>query len=434
MGMDARIRGKIDVSLFPGFGLSLKDVSVRTNGMDVATLEKIKIELELMALARFEIEIIQIGLYKPVIFFRRSADGLLNLEPPVRASWEELFAVKRISVFQGSLVYADEVSGQKIEAGDIDMSLKLNKPGGKDGAEPFKKLTLTGDIKCKMLRINDVTLTNLVLRARGEKGIYDINPFGMRIAGGTGGGSLHVDLTGPLPLYRFIGNLDEVRVEELLDLYVLDQIPPKTIEGPISFSADLTATGKSADAVKRSLNGHLSLGGENLMLYNMDIDALIRKSEESQNFGLVDLTAFLLAGPIGPVLTKSYNFARLYEESQGGKGVVRKLVSVWEVKNGIVEARDVALATQHQRIAMTGALNFINERFEGVTVAALDERGCAVYSEKLHGPFREPQIAKQSIFASIAGSVMNPLKDGWNFLQGEECTVFYAGSVLQPQE
>jgi AsmA protein len=77
--------------------------------------------------------------------------------------------------------------------------------------------------------------------------------------------------------------------------------------------------GKSADEVKRSLNGNLSLNGENLMLDNIDIDALIMKNERSRNFNLVDLAAFLLAGPIGPVLTKSYNFARLYEESQGEK-------------------------------------------------------------------------------------------------------------------
>jgi hypothetical protein len=83
---------------------------------------------------------------------------------------------------------------------------------------------------------------------------------------------------------------------------------------------------------------------------------------------------------------------------------------------------------------MTGGLNFITERFEDVTVAVLDKRGCAVYSEEVKGPFRDPQIAKQSIFASIAGSVMNPLKEGWEFLQGEQCPVFYAGSVLQPQE
>jgi hypothetical protein len=255
----------------------------------------------------------------------------------------------------------------------------------------------------------------------------------MNISGGTGNGSIHVDLTGPSPHYRVIYNLNRVRIEDLFDLYSLKKIPPKTIEGPVNFSADLTAIGKSADELKRSLNGNLSLNGENLMLSSIDIDAFIMKYERSRNFNLVDLAAFLLAGPIGPVITKSYNFARLYEASQGGKGIVRKLVSVWKVKNGIADARDVALASEKQRIAMTGGLNFINEQFVDVTVAALDKQGCAVYSEKVHGPFREPQIEKESIFESIGGSVLNPLKDAWKFLQGKTCTVFYSGSVAQPE-
>jgi len=434
LGMDARIKGKINISLFPAFGLSLRDVSLRNNGSDVATIEKIKIALKPMALARFEIEIVQVELYKPVVSILRSAEGILNLEQPLHATWERLLAVKRISVFQGNLVYTDDGSGEKIEAGDIDLSAKFAMPSGTNRAEPLKKITLTGNINCKILRINDVALMDIVMRARGAEGVFDINPVSLNIFGGTAKGNIHVDLTGPSPRYRVSYRLNQVGLEDLFDLYARKKIPPKTIEGPINFSADLTAMGKSADEVKRSLNGHLSLNGENLMLYNMDIDALIMKNEETQNFNLVDLAAFLLTGPIGPVLTKSYDFARLYEESQGGKGVVRKLVSEWEVKNGIAEARDVALASKKQRIAMTGGLNLINERFENVTVAALDKRGCAVYSEKVHGPFREPQIEKESVFASIAGSVMNPLKDGWNFLQGEECAVFYTGSVAQPQE
>jgi len=147
----------------------------------------------------------------------------------------------------------------------------------------------------------------------------------------------------------------------------------------------------------------------------------------------VDVGAFFLVGPLGPVLTKSYNFARLYEESQGGKGIIRKVVSIWKVKTGIAEARDVALASKKQRIAMKGGLNLINERFVDVTVAALDKRGCIVYSEKVHGPFRNPQIEKESVFKSIAGSVLNPFEDALRFIQGKECTVFYSGSVAQPE-
>jgi hypothetical protein len=70
-------------------------------------------------------------------------------------------------------------------------------------------------------------------------------------------------------------------------------------------------------------------------------------------------------------------------------------------------------------------LNFINERFVDVTAAVLDEQGYTVYSEKVHGPFPEPQIEKESVFASTGGSVLNPLKNAWKSLQGKAGTLFY---------
>ena len=321
---------------------------------------------------------------------------------------------------------------REIEVDDFDGTIRKLSYGGTDGAEPFKNISFDGDIRCKTLTINKFTLTNLAMRTAGGNGMLDISPVSMDIFGGTGNGSIHVDVTGASPHYRVIATLNRFRIEDLIQAFSPGKIPRKSMEGVVNFSADLTAMGKSADEVKRSLNGDVSLKGENLMLYSMDIDALIPKYERSQNFNLVDVGAFFLAGPFGPVLTKSYNFGSLYEESQGGKGIIRKLVSIWKVKNGIAEATDVALASKKYRIAMKGGLNFINDRFVDVTVAVLDKRGCAVYSQKVHGPFRKPQIEKVSIFKSISGSVSNALKDAWKFI-GEECTVFYSGSVAQPE-
>ena len=433
LGMDVRIKGRMGIALFPRFGLSLKDVSVRNKGLDVVTIGKMRLGLKLIPLARFEIKIIQVELVRPVFSIVRLRNGMSNLEKPGRKLWENLLTVKKVSISQGSLNYTDETSGEKIEVDDLDLSLRNLSASGTESAEPFKNISLTGDTRCKILKIYNFTLMDLVMRASGQKGILDINPVSMKIFGGTGNGSIHVDVTGPSPQYRAIYTLNRARIEELLQQYMLKKMPQKTIEGPINFSGDLTAMGKSADEVKRSLNGDLSLNGENLMLYNIDIDALIMKYERSQNLNLLDVGAFFLVGPLGPVLTKSYNFADVYEESQGGKGSIRKLVSVWKVKKGIAEARDVALASKNQRIALKGGLNFVNERFVDVTIAALDKRGCAVYSEKVHGPFGKPQIEKESIFKSIAGSVLNPLEDALKFIQGKECTVFYSGSVAQPE-
>lgn len=214
------------------------------------------------------------------------------------------------------------------------MTIRNFSYSGTDNAEPFKNISFTGDIRCKTLTINNSTLTNLVMTTAGEKGIFDINPLRMDIFGGTGKGIIHVDVTGASPHYRIVYTLSRFRIEELIQKFSPKKIPGKSIEGLTDFSADLTAKGKSVDEVKRSLSGDVSLKGENLMLYNIDIDALIPKYERSQNFNLVDVGAFFLAGPFGPVLTKSYNFESLYEQSQGGKGIIRKLVSDWKVKKG----------------------------------------------------------------------------------------------------
>jgi AsmA protein len=433
LGMDVRIRGRMGIDLFPDFGLSLKDVNVQKRGLDVVTIEKMRIGLKLLPLARFEIKIIQVGLIKPVFSIVRFKNGMFNFEKPGPTLWEKLLIVEKISVSEASLIYTDEISGEKIEVGDLNLSVTNLFPSSTESSEPFKNISCTGDARCKILKIYNLTLTNLVVRASGEKGILDINPVSMNLFGGTGEGSIHVDVTGTAPHYRVVYTLNRVRIEELLQLYSLKKNPREIMEGPVNISADLTAMGKSTDEARRSLNGDLSLNGENLMLYNIDIDALVMKYERSQSLNLVDVGAFFLVGPLGPVLTKSYNFASLYEESQGGKGIIRKVVSVWKVKNGIAEARDVALASKKQRIAMKGGLNFVNERFVDVTVAALDKRGCIVYSEKVHGPFRNPQIEKESIFKSIAGSVLNPVEDALRFIQGKECTVFYSGSVAQPE-
>ncbi|MBU3949559.1 MAG: AsmA family protein [Proteobacteria bacterium] len=432
IGADARIKGKINISFSPGIGLSLKDVNVRNRGSDFVTIEKMRIGLKIFPLTRKAFQISSIRLIKPSFSIVKHKNGIFNFDKPGNTLSGKPFAIDNISVSQGNLVYKDETSGEKIEANNFDLILRNLSYIKRDSAEQPKRISFNGNILCKTLKIYNSTLTNLVMKGAGGKGIIDINQVSVNIAGGTGNGSIRVDMTGPSPHYRVIYALNRVRIEELFQQYLNKKNPRKAIEGPINLSFDLTAMGKSADEVKRSLNGNLSLNGENLMLYNMDIDALIMKYKRSQNINLVDVGAILLLGPFGPLLTKSYHFASLYEESQGGKGIIRKLVLVWNVKNGIAEAQDVALASTKQRIAMKGGLNFINERFDDVTIAVLDKQGCTVFSEKVHGPFRKPQIEKENIFKSISGPLLNPLEDAWKFIQGEECTVFYSGSVRHP--
>jgi len=430
LGMDVRIRGRLGGSLFPA-GISLKHISVRSGGADIAAVENMRIGLELFRGREFRVSRVEI--IKPVFSIVRRKNGTFNFQKPGPALLGKPLAVKNISVSHGRLVYTDEVFGARMEMDDFNMAIRNFSYGGMNGANPFKNISFAGDIKCKTLAVNRFTLTNLVMKIAGGNGMLEANPVRLDAFGGTGNGSIHVDAAAAPLHYRVIAALNRFRIAELIQAFSSANIPPRSLEGRADFSADLTAAGRSAQEVKRSLNGDISFNGESIMLYGIDIDALIPKYERSQNFNLVDVGAFFLAGPFGPALTKSYNFASLYKESRGGKGVIRKLVSLWKVKKGVAGAADVALATKKQRIAMKGGLDLNNERLKDLTVAVLNKRGCAVYSQKVHGPFSKPRIEKMSVFKSITGSVSNAVGSAVNFIGGGGCKVFYSGSVAQPE-
>ena len=434
LGMDIRIKGGMGINFFPDLGISLKDVSVQNGGSEVVSIEKIKLGLKLIPLMRGAFQISGVGLIKPVFSIVRNKSGAFNIDGPGTTQSVTPFAVKRISISQGNLVYTDEKSGGKLEAGDLDVTIRNVSYSGTNSAAPYRNISFAGDGRCKIVKINSFTVTNLVMKTAGDNGIGEVNPVSMNIFGGTGKGSIQVDVTGSLPHYRILYALERFRIEEFLQECYPKKVSQKVMEGLTDFSADVTATGKSVDELKRSLKGDVSLNGENLMLYNLDIDALIQEYARSQNFNLMDVGAFFLAGPFGPALTKSYNSASLYAESKGGKGIIRKLVSVWKVNDGIAVATDVALASKKHRIAMKGELDFVNERFVDVTIAVLNKRGCAAFSQNVNGSFRNPHMEKTSILTSLAGPVLNALDDTWKFFRNQECPVFYSGSVLHPGE
>ena len=109
--------------------------------------------------------------------------------------------------------------------------------------------------------------------------------------------------------------------------------------------------------MKRNANGEFSLRGENLTLDGVDLDRTFSRYEASQNFNLVDVGAFFIAGPFGPLITRGYNFASLFQGS-GGSSRIRVLVSDWKVERGIALAKDVAMATNENRIALVGESRF----------------------------------------------------------------------------
>jgi AsmA protein len=248
--------------------------------------------------------------------------------------------------------------------------------------------------------------------------------------GGTGEGGIRIDLPQPKTVVQQKYTLYNFRAEESLAAIA----GKRYLSGPLTLSPDLAFRGKDAPEMKRTLSGRVSLRGEELTLHGIDIDGTLSTVEQARQMNLADVGAFLLAGPLGSAATKGYQLSGIPRSAAPEQeSRLTRLVSEWTVRDGIAEAKDVAFATRKNRIALSGKLDLANERFVDVTVAALDEKGCAKLRQRISGPFRDPKMDKVSALESFASPMLGIFTQAKRFLGRPECETFYSGSVPHPK-
>jgi len=429
LGMEVSIGGQLGIALFPGLLVTLEDVHIRNQGVELVSAKEVRLGIDLLPLLQNEVRIGNIALKKPSISIERGRDGKFNFEKPepAGATLPALDSAK-VSVSDGTLLYADKQSGEGFEAGDCSLDVRHLLLSVGESPDLMKNLSFTAELACGEIRTKDFTVSDIKFSAVGKNGVFDLKPVTMGVFGGQGSGSIRADFSGAVPLYHVRYSLPQFRIEEFFKTLS----PQKVAEGSMDFSANLSMQGKTVNEMTQTANGEASLRGENLTLNGRDLDREFSRFESSQNFNLVDVGAFFFAGPVGLAVTKGYNFATILKGS-GGSSAIRTLVSDWKVERGVAQAQDVAMATNEHRIALQGGLDFVNGRFDDVTVALIDAKGCAKVRQKIRGPFQKPVVEKPNILKSLAGPALKLLKKGRKLLPGGECDVIYAGSVAPPK-
>jgi|SRR5450631_276356 hypothetical protein len=294
-------------------------------------------------------------------------------------------------------------------------------------ATPSRSLSFTAALTCGTIHTSDLVMSDVKLSIDGKEEVFDLNPITMRVFGGLGSGNIQADFSGSVPEFHVHYSLSKFRLAESFRTWS----PRNVGDGPMDFSANLSMKGVTKDEMVRSAAGEASLRGHDLTLEIGDIDKELARYESSQNFNLVDVGALFFAGPLGLAVTKGFNFAGVFQSS-GGSSEIRTLVSEWHMERGVAQAKDVAMATRENRIALKGALDFVNGRFKEVTVALIDAQGCAKAQQKIRGPFDRPEVEKPNVLTSLAGPALRLLRQAKGFFGGK-CDVFYAGSVAPPR-
>jgi AsmA protein len=431
-GLQVVVLGDVSFSLVPALRARLTRVVVRNRGTSLASIGEANIRVEFRPLLRRELRVQSLVFRDINAQVERDENGRFNFitagrpaVPAVPVS-EVLVpaaaSVAGLTLERTNLRYLDRKLEQEVSANGCSFrgsEVQLLQPG----SELLKNLVLEARVACTEVRTSKITARDLKFSMAVRSGVVQIRSLLLQMLGGAGSGEIDADMSGALPLYRINYALKQARLEQLLATFAAEPVG----EGALDFNVSLSMQGSDVAGLTRTARGGALLEGRDLLLAVGNLDEKLARYESSQNFNLVDVGAFLVAGPAGPALTKSYNFASIFRGTRGDT-TVRHLVSRWSVQDGVAQAQDVAMATRANRVAVKGSLDLVGGNFNDMSVALLNERGCARVEQKISGSFDAPEIKRPSVFGALAGPVRSLFGRAKRLL-GLDCQVFYAGEI-----
>ena len=428
-GMAVTVEGDVRIGLLPGLNVTLEKVRIINRGIELAFLEEAALAIEVLPLIHKEIHYKSIELNRARISIERARDGSYNYQkiPGVIGIFRGI-DLAQISFTDLVVPYTDKQFGSALEFRGCNGDLNnMQHPGG----APFlSRLSLAGKFTCSEVRGKSAKATDFKFSVEATDGIFDFKPVTMQLFGAQGSGTMHMDRTGAVPVIHLTYSLPKFHIEQ----FFKTTPSGKSVTGLMDFSTTLTMRGKNRVELRKSAMGEMSLSGKNLTLGGIDLDQALRKYESSQNFNLVDVAALLFAGPVGLAVTKGFEFSTLAQKSDGSTPI-DTVISKWKVEKGVAYAKDVAMATPENRLALHGGLDFVDDEYKDVVIAVIDSNGCAKLRQNVHGPFKKPVVEKTDVLTVVTGPVRKLLNKAKEAISGpgEKCEAFYSGSVAPPK-
>jgi uncharacterized protein involved in outer membrane biogenesis len=438
LGLKVRIRGEMKVEFFPPLGLSLADLEVRRDSEDVLRVERVRARLEILPLLWGQVRIRGLGFVRPVLPIQRTSAGPFDFERylyrPLRNAREVLPGtfdrLEEISATGGKISYVSKDQAIRIDADGIDLAIHDVVFRGMFGDDPFRNVSFTGTAKVARAAIGNAEASVIDCGLKAKNGNYEIQTATLQAFGGTGEGSIWVNLEESIPMIQARYSLKGFRVEQLSAEFGRKR---GVLNGTADLSANLFMKGEHPDEWARTATGDVSWTGNDLAGLDFDPDAILSASGEGKGISFARTASLLLPTPPFPAAAGDLTGRDILGKNGEGEGTVRALASTWTVKNGVFEAKDVAFATKRYRLALTGTIDLPGERFDDVTVALVDDRGCVLTGQTIRGPFRVYRVAEAPVSPKKAPPGQNPTGKSEETIPRKECEVFYAGSVTPPE-
>jgi AsmA protein len=338
------------------------------------------------------------------------------------------FKVKNVNIINGKMDFII-VDKPKVEMDSISLhanniSFITNKKSNKI----VGLKSLEGEMEIGKVKFFPINETEIKLSFSGMDNNIKID-FGLENNElTTQEGSVNLNLNNKEKSYAIQFIVKDIDIENLVNSKKKERIS----KGYIDLFVNLQTSGLKSVNLMNNLNGKVKFLSKEMILYGMDIDELLKAYEKTQKFNLVDVSAFLFAGPIGTVATKGSDLLKLsmVDLKENDSTSISNLIVDLKISNGQLTTEDVALATLKNRIAFMGSIDLVNDTIPNFTVVVLDKKGCSKIEQKFYGKTDDIQIAKVKTLQVVFGSVKNVVKSVF----GKKCEPIYTGTIKHPSK
>ncbi len=241
-------------------------------------------------------------------------------------------------------------------------------------------------------------------------------------------GQIVIDYRQGYPTYSVRYTANDFPTEHVMKKFYGEEI----LTGKLNLNIDLTTGGWDYENLFNYATGRLDLAGDSITLYGADLDLFLKRYKKSQNFNLTDVTAFMLIGPFGAVVTKGTDFVKVMNIplSPDETTSIPKLLSLWEFDSGMVRTKDVGFITTQNRLVVSGQINMLKDSIERMQVAVVDSKGCSLMDQEVWGKYNDIQLGELNVVGTVLGAVSNALK----LVAGNSCEPVYAGALQHPEK
>lgn len=445
-GMDLKINGKISLKIFPRIRIAIKGAHLRNQGGEILAADTVEVAPRLLQFVLHrKVHVTQVSIISMKLRIEENTAGRMNYEAvaPKRPSddkpSENAGKVDKVHLRDGEFIYVDRSTGQSIEARGLNFILsKIS--WDTTGKNLLKSLAAQGEVQSRLLKTPDQSASNMKARFQFDHGLAHLDSMEMTVFGGTLKGTAQIDVRGAVPRLKINQAASHVDLGQALPQH------KNRVAGTVDAIVDLTASGKSSKDIMKTANGSISLHGQSIVLRHIDLDKLAADLKSAQGLNLVNLATLF-----GSSLD-------LASDDKQAESVVQKLVSNWQIHDGIARADDVAFSTAKTTVAFKGEIDLANQKYRQFHVATVDQNGCAKNKLEVVGSLNRPHPAAGSIGRQISeshlgaagkalGSVGSTIGGVFGSKDEAEkgassdakrspagCDLFYSGSLIQSKK